>query len=478
MISQLASALSSGFTTKQVIDFIIKKFPNHADKIKSALAAGYTTDQVLKYLSGGKKALNEPEQATTEFEQTRNIDQKKRQNVNTGALAVGGLAASAVAAPMAMSALQRAIPASVQALAPASVPLPNQAVSPPAMSAATQTPQSPPIVQSQTPPVNAASIAQNVPTTQPEVNPIDLKSLLKDKYNGFKGKVDDLLKSGNGPEEISGYFRKFATGTVDKLEKESGQSIEKIVEQYISENPPKIITRNELQPPEEKKELPVESATEVKPISKNSTVITPNGVGEVKEIRNGQAVVEVDGKRHKIPEAELESPVFTDDEVADAYDNLMAKIPEKERSAFISWAGYDEERNVLGFIPRGGKYEELHNITPEEAQKIKEGKGVARTSGENREGLWAFGEDTRGGVISQIIHDRRKKHKATEEKQLKFDFGLEKPEKIDKGTKPIFDELSYARNLSRERDVKKKQEEKLRKKKMQDEERERKKRKK
>ncbi len=191
-----------------------------------------------------------------------------------------------------------------------------------------------------------------------------------------------------------------------------------------------------------------------KAIAKHETVSTPQGIGEVKEIRNGKAIVEVDGKLHKVDEAEIEKTLFTDDDIANKYEELMAAIPEEHRSGFISWAGYDEDTNEIGFIPRGGKYEVLTNITPEEAKRIKEGKGVARTTGENKEGIWVQGEDTRGGVISQIIHDRRKANKKESDKQLNL-FDSPKREKEDKGMKPLFDEMAYARSKSQEREKKK-----------------------
>jgi len=210
-------------------------------------------------------------------------------------------------------------------------------------------------------------------------------------------------------------------------------------------------------------------------IEKNSVVSSPDGVGEVREIRGDKALVEIDGKLKKVNVGDLEPPLYTDDDIADAYDRLMAIIPEKERSGFISWAGYDENTNELGFIPRGGKYEVITDISPEEAKMIKEGTGTARTNGEVREGLWVAGGETRGGVISQIIHDRRRKKEAEEKKQGKFDFGLPKPEKEDRGMKPQFDEMAYARNLSRARDKRAKDEERARKKKEKDEAKKRKK---
>jgi len=64
-------------------------------------------------------------------------------------------------------------------------------------------------------------------------------------------------------------------------------------------------------------------------------------------ISNGKAVVEVDGKLHKAKESELKPSVYSDNDVADAYDHIMKVIPEEHRSGFIQWAGYDEDRNVF-----------------------------------------------------------------------------------------------------------------------------------
>ena len=368
-----------------------------------------------------------------------------------------------------------------------------------------QTPSQPPV---------APNLTQQAAPIQPEIKPIDLKEVLN-KYPGFESKVNELLKTKNPPESIAAYFKKFNPGQTAKLEKESGKPIEQIIAEYASSIPeeeskrllskeealgafrnkqmikhameeaekanvkPLDNEKEEMQAQEhpslesESKELDV--SKETPKIEKGSTVASPEGIGEVKEIRNGQAIVEVNGKLHKVNEDELEPPDFSEDEIADAYDDLMAKIPEAHRSGFISWAGYDEDRNVLGFIPRGGKYEELHDITPEEAQIIKEGKGIARTSGQTREGVWVIGEDTRGGLISQIIHDRKRKHKENAENQLMLPLELPKGEKQDKGMKSIFDEMQYARDLSRAREKKKRDEERAKKKQERDEAKKRKK---
>lgn len=462
MIPQIAKALAGGFTAKQIIDLLMRKFPEKSGQITKALAAGYTIEQVLKFIGGGRKALSElekvdPNQGLTEHERTRGMDIQRRENVSKGALAAGGLAATSLGAPIISNAVQRAMP-QVGAM----IQKAQQTLGMPQIPGESSVPQAQIVPSPSQPP--ASNLGSTIPeaTQIPQAKGIPNPKEFLEKL-GIREKVDSMLKAKNTPEAIAAALN---IGTSGK--KASGQIDPEIVaaiDAYSKEKPEetKVSTT-----------VPTEEMENV-PIKKADTVITPQGIGQVKEIRNGQAVVDVDGKLHKVKEEDLEPPSYSEDEIADAYDNLMAKIPEEHKSGFISWAAYDEDRNVLGFIPRGGKYEELHNITPEEAQTIKEGKGVARTTGETREGLWVTGEDTRGGVISQIIWDRKKKKDSEDEKQLKLGFELPKPEKADRGMKPVFDEMKHARELSRERERKKKLEEREKKKKEKDEAKKRKK---
>ena len=472
MANLINKAFAQGFTSKQVLDFITKKYPKYAKQVNKALSTGFSVDQIMSFITGGKAGLTkERSQGGTEFEQTRLRDIQKREDLNRNAIATGTALTASLAAPtlipMAANAFQRALPATLQTLVPNLIPTltgqtgtqppaPPTGQSPtlPQAAPATNIPQQPPIQQIPT------NIPQPSTAQQPQINSTELltKTRLKDS-------VDKILREPkNGPEQVLAYFQTLHPEEVKKFEKETGQKFSDVVADY-AQNAQK-------QPLEASK---AEDQTEVPKIEKSSVVATPNGIGTVKEIRGDKALVEVDGKLSKVDVSEIEPPTYSEDEIADAYDNLMAKIPEEHKSGFISWGGYDEDTNTLGFIPRGGKYEELHDITPEEAQMVKDATGTARTTGETREGLWVMGESTRGGIISQIIHDRRRRHEAEEKKQLKLDFELPKLEKQDKGMKPIFDEMAYARGLSRERERKVKLEERERKKKERDEAKKRKK---
>src|ERR1700677_127454 len=164
MIPQISNALSNGFTSKQVIDFLLNKFPQHSDKIKIALASGFSVDQVLKFLSKGK-AQEEISQPTTEFEGTRKSEIQQRENINKGALAAGALAATSLAAPAGIAAIQRAVPQSSQLLQGL-----QRTLGMPQMPGTQPVQNQPQIVSQRSPVSNIATIIpQTGPTIQHEV---------------------------------------------------------------------------------------------------------------------------------------------------------------------------------------------------------------------------------------------------------------------------------------------------------------------
>lgn len=474
MIPQIAKAMSKGFSANQIVNFLLRKFPNHKDAIEKALAAGFTADQVIRYLSrdSGQK-LEEPE-INTSYSRMRDKDIKRKETSQNavlgglGALGAAPFALNALAgmnAPNTAMAMQHAMPNQIKAMTPALTgQSPQQMLQ--------QLPSQPPISPTPQAPIAPSPVGQAPTVAQPPITPQainpqrDIKKSVDILQNlGEVERVKNLINGGLPTKDIAGVLKAIMPkdkykvlesqeGGVEALIDDLQQSLQ-ATEQVSSEaiiQPP--IENQELTPQEtaiEQAEIAPEEIEPPKPIAKNDVVSSPDGIGTVKEIRNGQAIVEVDGKLKKVDESDLEPPAFTDNEIADAYDNLMAKIPEPERSAFISWAGYDENTRILGYIPRGGKYEELTDITPEEAELIRTGKGVARTSGERTEGIWVVGGDTRG-LISQIQHDRRRVREAQEAKQLKLGLELPKKEKEERGgMKPLFDEMAYAREKSEAR---------------------------
>lgn len=405
MIPQLSKALSSGFTSKQIMDFILKKFPQHRATIQNALTSGFTADQVLKYLAGGKKALSMPEEqapeGATEFQQTRNRDISRREDVNKKGIQAAGLVGAGLAAPMAATALQHALPNSLK---PMTAPLTTALQQ--------QTQQS----QPQQPPIQNVNDVTNV--TQQQVKPQLDFAELKKTYKGFFDKIDDLKNSGNNPDAISAFFRKFSPSQSEKFEKQTGMKLEEIVQSYIAEG-----SKAQEQAPIEEMAPAAESVMESPsqklphsvpeekienvPIAKNETVSTPHGVGEVKEIRNGKAIVEVNGKKHQVDEEELEASPLPEKDLAALYDELIQGIEGEtgeDVSRMVQWAGYNPETNTLQFLPHTGKLYKYGNISPEDAALLTDILSTRKTSGENFIGAWKAGSKSPiGAALSKLI---------------------------------------------------------------------------
>ncbi len=524
-LQTITAALSQGYSISKIIKSVMNMNTPLAKSIKEALRQGYNEDQIGEYLSKGKTSSysqkNKMLPGMTDQEKSRGIlyrQPKSEKNIGnilkTAAMtapvaAAGAFAAPAISAaagsiaPQAMNALRRAAP---QLLGPGAVAggvspqqspqqMPAQAASP------IQSPSSILSPSQQSPQVSPQSIAQESPNIQPEVFS-KAKQYLEEK--GVREVVDQLLAAGNDPETVvAGLGIKNKSGKVQsKIDPELLSAVEIYAqgnnnEERASRNGDTSEQKNfdavgGMPESKEQINLPPEQPEGVVPgmeaepsakepleepeLKKGLYATSPKGVGKLLEIRGDKAIVEINGTKHQFDKDELDPNFFTLDDMTDAYEKYISMVPEEHKSSFISWAGYDEDTNELGYTPHGGKYQVLKNITPEEAEIIKNGKGVARTTGGNREGLYFIGGDTGAGLISQIIHDRRRKKESSEKQQLEFDFNLPKPEKQDKGMKPIFATNAFAQQLSQDRDKKKRLEERAKKKKERDDEREREKR--
>jgi len=502
------SALEEGYSPEDIIGYVSKAIPGIGKSVKKATKAGYTIQQILGFLS--KNFNTEDKRGMSETE----IHAANRRS--DAAMTKYGLkmTAAAVVAPLATqaarSALSRALPQSLvsSSLQPSNqydtqgnMPYQQQPSSP--QQPSQQTTPNLESQASQQPPVSP-NVSQVSNAVQPEINPIKSNAdvlwneLVQGKQHKVDPSTDAFLKMAN---------RMKSTGEIGN--KEDFDRFHDLFQQKQSEGKSIPASLKEATNEFDKQKLGGQ-AEEAKPIAKDQTVATPQGVGDVKEIRGDKALIDVDGKLDKIPieessdkpkfekrmfvktpkgvgeireirngkvlidvdnkvqqfnENELEGSPFSEDDIADKYDSLMAHIPEAHKSSWIQFAQYDEKTNTLGFIPRGGTFEILDDITPEEAKMIKEGSGIARTSGETQEGLWNIAESTKGGVVSQIIWDRKKRNQEEENKQGKFGFieGLERPEK-EKTKEILFEELQFPRSLSKEREREKKKTERERKK--------------
>lgn len=448
-MNSIMNAMSSGYSTKQIIDFIIRKFPQHKDKIKNAMAAGYTADKVLQFLSDGRKGVNDQSNNKTEFEQLRESQRKRDSNQLKTAGAVGLAAVTPMIAPMATAALgriaptaanalSRALPQSLQNIAPqianAIQPtLPNQGTQP-----APQSPISPQVTPTQSspqqPPINPVNLgnANTIPqpdnTMQPKVNNDNSSKLWasfeKGRDKGFDFDSDAFLKVAKkmkstgeirSREDFDRFYQLFESKKSEGLDlptalKEAAgeYDVNKLspTEQQ-GENPLQQAQEQALMEPQGE-ELDVPEETPAPKIEKASVVSTPQGIGEVREIRNGEALVEVDGKLHKVPEGELQPE--PEEVKKSKIEFNLDDVPEDLRSAplnevyapahrkhvtikYNSDVGKDKSKRYIFYKKDGSTINE--NII----ENLRNGSQLPVSSGKTFFGGWnADTQDSRGTV--------------------------------------------------------------------------------
>jgi hypothetical protein len=373
-------ALDEGYSAEDVLGYISKTIPKMLPSIKKARNAGYTVQQILGFLSKKFESNYRPGMSESEIHAAnRRSDAEMTKH---GLKILGTVAAAPLAGAAARSVLSRALPAS---LAPstgqitsgtdiadqiANQPQPSLPLGRSMISTEQQPPNQLQSSSSQ-PPSETQNIPQVSEVKQPEVKTINADELLT--KHKFKQKVDDILKAGNDAEQTAAFFKKFYPQLAKDVEKEAGIPLDQVIDQYTSQKPT---------------------------IKKNLLVATPKGVGEVKETREGESLVDIDGKMHKVSDEEIETEP---EDIADLYDRLFEAIPDQYKSRMMNYAGYDEEANELLFRPHGGAAYVYKNIPQEFAEELKNRLHRAKTTGKNMYGMWHEGDQSYGAGMSALI---------------------------------------------------------------------------
>lgn len=503
-MSHFFQALDQGYSPEDILGYLSKAIPKISPMIRKAQRAGYPTKQILGFLS-----------KSFETENRTGLSESERHAVNKRADSERAkyglkLAGSAIATPLALQAAQgalaRALPQSLTQGAGllnigndnSAQPLRQQQPLQPQTTEMQPTTQQLQNTSSQ-PPISP-NIPQQTISAQPQIKPINFSELLN-KHQGFESKINDLMKSGNTPEAIALYFKKFNPSQTAKVEKESGKKIDELITEYVSQNrieQKEAMSREEalgafrdkkmirqaqeeenanvkpldIQPGEKDigfkaafKTLEGGTATnklyegifdslqkgkdtfagirdpliakakpyfdkglikspddikrlvnnpeefekkETPKIEKGSTVAAPQGIGEIKEIRNGKAIVEVDGKKHQVNEDELIQSPIREKDLADLYDDLINGIEKttgKQVSRNVDWAGYDPNTNELAYKPHGSdKLYAYEDIDPEDVEILTNLLTQRKSTGENFIGAWQAGtESPIGAAMYQLI---------------------------------------------------------------------------
>lgn len=364
-MTAIVQALGAGYSAKQILSYLSQHNPRLAQQITTALNAGHSLDHVLNFISRNEKRIGKlvPEKAAS----AGNLYKEAQANVHPALRGIAQFAGTAAALTGGAYALSRAMPNSLMqtAIQPSQIlpALPQQSGLPapqqqlglpsPQQMQGNVNPQPSPTAPTQ-PGAQTVPQPQQTQSLQSGTKTVNVHEVLN-RHDSL-AKIDNLIKSGNGPKEVSGFFRKFHSQIVKNIEKEAGLPFEKVIEDYIISVPqqPKEqiptgqnqLKSNELVEPENKVASPElaqnlkkpfeESpsiANEPQKIDKDSLVSTPHGVGEIKsDIRGGQAIVEVSGKKYKVDVDEMEGQP---EDLEEATRHLMKLIPENLKSTAI-----------------------------------------------------------------------------------------------------------------------------------------------
>jgi hypothetical protein len=420
-------ALESGYDPEEIIGYISKAMPKVAPMISKARKSGYGIQQILGFLS---KTINPNERKG--MSQSERIAANRRSDSEMTKYGLK-IAASAAVAPLAAraagSALQRALPSSVTQLLPGMIQEGNissqsqvAGQGTPSLGQMPQTSQAQNILtQPSQSPLNPAQLQSGptIPQSAQTLQPINAERDIKKsvdiiKNTGQEPTIKNLIEGGLSPSEIKDTLGVImGKKKLKELEKATG-GIEQALEDYASsitqEKAPiaeKVIeSTNAL--PEVAESLEATKEAEIKPIQKKETVATPKGIGQVKELRNGNALVEVNGKLHKISEEELVQSPLAEKDLADLYNDVIQGI-EKETGQAVSrnvdWAGYDPETNELAYRPHGSEKLYVYgDISSDDIDALTNFLTQRKSTGRNFIGAWTAGSTSPiGAAMYQLI---------------------------------------------------------------------------
>lgn len=495
----IANAVGRGFTARTILQYISRNFPQYASAIANASAIGFTADKILKHIVEPKG--KNPENSDAYLTDSEKTDRNDKQNKRRAALGVGGVAlgvgaglaglglrASASGAQLALPNLQNPqLPGGmgpgpnsqgVQVLnTPPNAPQPI--TNPPVPNAPTPAPIMPGNnigqqinnqINQPTNPGQVATAAQAIPQQQPEepmqqgmqpqeqtqpqsifeqlLGGVDIESLdpSKKQQLTFLGMIADQLQ-GQGKTLADPEFKKLADKVKKTIQGKGGMLMEE-----ITRGSPKDL---------EKEEIVNRAREELKKrVEPKSIVSTPHGVGEVKGVSNGKALVEIDGKTHKIDEKEIEAPPIPEKDLADLHNDLIAGIEKatgQEVSRHIDYVGYDPDANELLYKPWGGTSYTLNDIEPEDVEMLTNHLTQRKTTGSNWIGGWDAETDSPIGAAMHTLLAKLKakaKEKGVKEYTRKYQNVYSAREPAEEAAK-LKKKLAEQERKKREKDAKK-----------------------
>lgn len=436
MTAAISNALGLGYTANQILQHLSRLYPQQAKQIKKALAAGYSADQVLKYLEGGRKGLaKSANEGLTEHEKyLKGIKEREsdlNKNVASGLLGAAGLVGGGAFAASRLGQAGRAI--LPNAILPAQRGLPNRAMQAP------QLPFNPP-----NPPPGTPVTPPNIPPSPGTPSPVNIQSPKKPNLapaidliksnRGAYGVLQSLLKNKTSPADIKGVINKFYPSIVKQAEKTAGITFEELIQNFpVDEEPSSPFQQQEtpiqqtqqIQPSPEVRTLEpqtqnisplsaelnqnisepnLQPEVSKEPLKRGDLISTQDGIiGEVKALNNRDAIIESDGKTHKVSLEDIEQ---TSEEVIQAVQNIL-KIPEVDRSSVVSLFTYDPIDNEMYIQYHNGESYKYLDMDKNKIHILANKLGIPITEGKNIFGAWSQEDKNSLGaaLIKEILKD-------------------------------------------------------------------------
>lgn len=418
----IAQGLALGYTAQQILKFVSRSFPSISPRIKKAQQAGHSAEEVLKFI--GKSMEGSEYSPAMSQSQIHGMNEKRQEAFTKGALklAAGSFAIPAIARSSVGQGILQQIGLNPRGPNPSATSSLNSSQSQSARSqipfqvngAQLPTDESSPLekkiepisqnteTQKQTDLLPAPSpISPTTPSASPNI--VDSESIIKQM--GLEEKVNNLLKAGNDPKNISSFVDQLLAPSQKKwlgeqIKLGKAKTMEEMVQDYIQ-------NQKATSPESSEQPAPIK-------IEKGSLVSIPSGLeGHVESIRNGQVLIkDSDGRLHKSKQEDLiESPIPEKD-LADLHDELIKAIEKntgEDISRMVNFAGYDPKTNTLAFLPHIGALYTYEDITPEDAKLLTSILSTRKTSGENFIGAWKKGSKSPiGAAMSALIQKLQK----------------------------------------------------------------------
>lgn len=420
-MNPIAQGLALGYTASQILSFLSRAFPNMAPRIQKAQKAGYAAEEIVKFIEKASQGAEYPENAT-QYE-IHKINERRDSALTKGAikLAAGSFAIPAIARSGVGQGIMQQIgltpkpaptvgqPVSAQPSGVAQSAIQGNAAQPQLQA---QTPLSPNIGL-QSPQVPQATSPQSVPTTPQQPPTVDSKAILAQM--GIEENTRNLLSKGMSPEDAGAVVDKFLKPHQKKWLDEQvkagkAKPLVEMVKDYAAQpqQPSEQTSPVAPQSPEMASSMSeAQLEQKAKPV-KGDIVATPDGiVGNLKDIKQKEALVEADGKLHKVKVDELEQP---DEDIVQSVANLL-KIPEIDRSSIISYWAYDPEDQQLFVQFHNGETYKYKEVPEETISALAEAMGIPKTEGKNIFGAWSPEDKKSVGatMIQQIIANEKYK---------------------------------------------------------------------